>query len=95
MADIIEARAADGGNFMKRLSKGLRILGWIWLDSWIILIILVGFLDNWRNFPTSLDDWLSRTVLINSSIVLAGLLFGGAIVLVARRLDQKTASSIA
>ncbi len=95
MADIIQVRAADGDDFMKRLSKGLRILGWIWVDSWIVLIIVVGFLDNWRNFPKSLDDWLSRAVLMNSSIVLVGLLFGGVILLVARRLDQKKASSIA
>jgi len=95
LADIIQVRAADGDDFMKRLSKGLRILGWIWVDSWIVLIIVVGFLDNWRNFPKSLGDWLSRAVLMNSSIVLVGLLFGGAILLVARRLDQKKASSIA
>jgi len=95
LADIIQVRAADGDDFMKRLSKGLRILGWIWVDSWIVLIIVVGFLDNWRNFPKSLDDWLSRAVLMNSSIVLVGLLFGGVILLVARRLDQKKASSIA
>jgi hypothetical protein len=60
----------------------------IWLELWVVVIILVGILDNWRDFPTSLEGWLSRTVLINSGIVLGGLLFGAAILLVARRLDR-------
>ena len=78
---------------MNRLSKGLKIFGRIWLELWIVVVILVGFLDNWRNFPTSLEGWLSRTVLINLVIVLAGLLFGAAILLVARRLDRNDVGS--
>jgi len=78
---------------MNRLSKGLKTLGRIWLELWIVVVIVVGFLDNWRNFPTTLEGWLSRTVLINSGIVLAGLLFGAAIFLVARRLDRNDVGS--
>ena len=78
---------------MNRLSKGLKIFGRIWLELWIVVVIVVGFLDNWRNFPTSLEGWFSRTVLINSGIVLAGLLFGAAILLLARRLDQNDIGS--
>jgi len=78
---------------MNRLSKGLKILGRIWLELWIVVVIVVGFLDNWRNFPTSLEGWLSRTVLINSGIILAGLLFGAAILLVARRLGRNEVGS--
>ena len=78
---------------MNRLSKGLKIFGRIWLELWIVVVILVGFLDNWRNFPTSLEGWLSRTVLINLVIVLAGLLFGAATLLVARRLDRNDVGS--
>ena len=78
---------------MNRLSKGLKIFGRIWLELWIVVVIVVGFLDNWRNFPASLEGWLSRTVLINSGIVLAGLLFGAAILLVARRLDRNDVGS--
>jgi hypothetical protein len=78
---------------MNRLSKGLKILGRIWLELWIVVVIVVGFLDNWRNFPASLEGWVSRTVLINSGIVLAGLLFGAAILLLARRLDRNHVGS--
>ena len=79
---------------MNRLSsKVLKIFGRIWLELWIVVVIVVGFLDNWRNFPTSLGGWLSRTVLVNSGIVLAGLLFGAAILMVARRLDRNDVGS--
>ena len=78
---------------MNRLSKGLKIFGRIWLELWIVVVIVVGLLDNWRNFPPSLEGWLSRTVLINSGIVLAGLLFGAATLLVARKLDRNDVGS--
>ena len=78
---------------MNGLSKGLKIFGRIWLELWIVVVMVVGFLDNWRDFPTTLEGWLSRAVLINSGIVLAGLLFGAAIFLVARRLDRNDVGS--
>ena len=79
---------------MKILSKGLRVLGWIWLEIWVVVIILVGFMDNWRNFPLSIQEWLSPTVLVNASIVVSGALFGIAIFGIARWLDRKHATEV-
>lgn len=75
---------------MKILSKGLKVFGWIW----VVVIILVGFMDNWSDFPLSFQEWLSLRVLVNASIVVSGVLFVIAVLGIARRLDRKYATEI-
>ena len=74
---------------MKALASALRIFGWIWLELWVVLM-LVQIYDTWQEYPP-LREQLQAPFIFNWLIAIAGFAAGIVALLSAGKIRNRAA----
>ena len=70
-----------------RLAGALRIFGWLWLELWVVLM-LVQIYDNWQEYPPLLEQ-LQTPFIFNWLVAIAGFVVGIVALVGAGRMQKR------